>query len=71
MSCGLAHAQSCDNPIPIAGYSGTAVPQFCPILNVACVNSPYVSVLEFMTNGNLVNRGTPRLRWVRGLPTDG
>ncbi|MGB1944147.1 MAG: hypothetical protein ACPHM0_00550 [Flavobacteriales bacterium] len=58
MSCGLAHAQSCDNPIPICGDIPEPLSlSFAQSLNVACVNSPYVSVLEFMTNGNLVNTG--------------
>ena len=58
MSCGLAHAQSCDNPNPICGDIPEPLSlSFAQSLNVACVNSPYVSVLEFMTNGNLVNTG--------------
>ncbi|MGB1122604.1 MAG: hypothetical protein ACPG08_03690, partial [Flavobacteriales bacterium] len=58
MISSLAHAQSCDNPLPICGDIPEPLSlSFTQSLNVACVNSPYVSALEFMTNGNLVNTG--------------
>ncbi|HBP46044.1 MAG TPA: hypothetical protein DD635_09070 [Flavobacteriales bacterium] len=57
-SCSAVHAQSCENPIPICGDIPEPLSlNFVQSLDIACVNSPYVSVLEFMTNGNLVNTG--------------
>lgn len=51
-------AQGCDNPIPTCGELPEPVSlSFVQSLEVACLNSPYVSVLEFMTNGNVVNTG--------------
>lgn len=55
---GQVLSQSCDNPIPICGDIPEPLSlSFVQSLDVACVNSPYVSVLEFMTNGNVVNTG--------------
>ncbi len=52
-------AQGCDNPIPICGELPEPVSlSFLQSLDVACLNAPYVSVLEFMTNGNVVNTGS-------------
>lgn len=57
-SAGPVLGQSCDNPIPICGDIPEPLSlSFVQTLDVACVNSPYVSVLEFMTNGNVVNTG--------------
>jgi gliding motility-associated-like protein len=53
-----AFAQGCDNPIPVCGEIPEPLSlSFVQSLEVGCVNSPYVSVLEFMTNGNVVNTG--------------
>src|SRR6056300_790875 len=58
IGCTLVHGQSCDNPIPICGDIPEPLSlSFVQSLEVACVNAPYVSVLEFMTNGNVVNTG--------------
>ena len=62
-SAGPVLAQSCDNPIPICGdISEPLSLSFVQSLDVACVNSPYVSVLEFMTNGNVVNTGNATIK---------
>lgn len=51
--------QGCDNPVPICGEIPEALSlNFPQSLEVGCLNSPYVSVLEFMTNGDVVNTGS-------------
>jgi len=66
-------SQSCDNPIPVCGE----IPEplllgFEQSLEFACLNSPFVSVLEFTTNANVVNTGTATIEIVGvSCQTDG
>jgi gliding motility-associated-like protein len=51
-------AQDCSNPVPICGDVPEAVSlNYAQNLEFSCLNSPYVTVLEFMTNTNITNTG--------------
>ena len=55
-------AQSCNNPIPICGEIPEAVSlSFVQSLDFDCINTPYVTVLEFMSNSDVLNTGNVRL----------
>lgn len=56
---GQLHGQDCSNPIPICGDIPEAITlNYSQSLEVGCVNSPYVSVLEFKTNSDVVSTGS-------------
>lgn len=51
-------AQDCSNPVPTCGDVPEAVSlNYAQNLEFSCLNSPYVTVLEFMTNTNITNTG--------------
>jgi gliding motility-associated-like protein len=51
-------AQDCSNPVPICGDVPEAASlNYAQNLEFSCLNSPYVTVLEFMTNTNITNTG--------------
>lgn len=51
-------AQDCGNPVPTCGDVPEAVSlNYAQNLEFSCLNSPYVTVLEFMTNTNITNTG--------------
>lgn len=52
------NGQDCSNPVPICGdIPEPTVLGFAQSLEVSCLNSPYVTVFEFMSNGDVVNTG--------------
>tara|TARA_B110000285_G_scaffold117806_1_gene133492 strand:+ start:2011 stop:3006 length:996 start_codon:yes stop_codon:yes gene_type:complete len=59
---GALHAQDCSNPVPICGEIPEPVTlNFLQNLEMDCLNSPYVTVLEFMSNGDFINTGSATL----------
>jgi gliding motility-associated-like protein len=51
-------AQDCNNPVPVCGDVPEAVSlNYEQNLEFGCLNAPYVTVLEFMTNTNVINTG--------------
>jgi gliding motility-associated-like protein len=63
MCVGVLRAQDCSNPTLICGEILEPITlNFEQNLEFECLNSPYVSVLTFMSNSDLVNTGTATLQ---------
>jgi len=59
---GALKAQDCASPFPICGEISEAVTlNFSQNLEFDCLNSPYTTVLEFMTNSDPINTGAANL----------
>jgi hypothetical protein len=53
----ISQAQDCSNPVPTCGDVPEAVSlNYAQNLEFSCLNSPYVTVLEFMTNTNITKQ---------------
>ena len=59
---GAVQAQACSNPVPICGEIPEAITlNFSQSLEIDCLNAPFVTVVEFMSNGDFVNTGSATL----------
>ena len=59
---GALQAQDCSNPVPICGEIPEAITlNFSQSLEIDCLNAPFVTVVEFMSNGDFVNTGSATL----------
>ena len=69
----LGQAQDCNNPVPVCGDVPEAVSlNYAQNIEFGCLNSPYVTVLEFMTNGNELLPSKPAgmyFKYVRVSPS--